>query len=290
MSILLNRDSRVIVQGMTGRVASYHTRLMQAYGTRLVAGIAPGKGGAEYLGIPVFDSVEEARAAHGVDASVLFLPPSAARDGILEAIYCEIPVIVCVTEGIPVHDMIVVAAKLEGSRSRLIGPNCPGIITPGEAKAGFLPERAARKGSVGVVSRSGTLSYETCFAMTRRGIGQSTWIGVGGDAIKGSAFSDLLPLFERDPETRAVVLIGEIGGRDEEEAAEICRREITKPVIGLISGRSAPQGKQMGHAGAIVSGERGSYGAKVEALGGAGVRLAESPAQVAEILISLSIQ
>lgn len=290
MAILLDGSSKVIVQGITGRTATKHSKLMRDYGTDVVAGVAPGKGGTEHLGVPVYDTVAEAKAVQGGDVAVLFLPPLAAKDGILEAVYSEIPLIVCVVEGVPVHDMIMVFEKMKGSRSRLIGPNSPGIITPGKAKVGFLPERAAAPGHVGVVSRSGTLSYEVCFEMAKQGFGQSTWLGLGGDGLKGTTFADVLPMFQADPATDAIVLIGEIGGSDEEDAAFLCRHQIEKPVICLVAGRTAPRGKRMGHAGAIITGGRGSYDAKVKALRDAGLLVASTPAEVVQILGSLSLR
>lgn len=284
MSILVSRASRVLVQGITGRAARAHTRLMQAYGTQVVAGVTPGRGGEQCEGVRVFDTVREALEATGANVAAQFLPPLAAADGMLEAIEAGMPVIFCLSEGVPQHDMIPVLAALRRSRCRLIGPNCPGAISPGETKVGFLPDTVARPGPVGIVSRSGTLSYEVAFEVVRAGLGQSTWLCIGGDPLKGTSFVDVLDLFRDDPATRAVALIGEIGGDDEELAAEHLARGYPKPVVALVAGRSAPEGKAMGHAGAIILGNRGGHRAKVAALRQAGAQVAESPAHAAGLL------
>lgn len=287
MAILVGPETKVLVQGMTGREGEFHSRHMLAYGTKLVAGVTPGKGGTELLGVPVFDTVRQAVAATGANASVIFVPPRFAADAVLEAADAGLSVVVCITDGIPAGDMVKVVARLKGTGTTLIGPNCPGLLAPGICKMGIMPGHIATPGPVGVVSRSGTLTYEIVASLTRAGLGQSTCIGVGGDPILGSTFADLLPLFEADPQTQAVVLIGEIGGSDEEIAAEYIR-SMTKPVVAFISGRSAPPGKRMGHAGAIISGSSGTPEAKVKALLAAGAKVAETtreiPALVAAVL------
>lgn len=275
MSVLVSAASRVLVQGVTGREGAFHTRRMLAYGTRVVAGVTPGKGGATVEGVPVFDTVAQARAATGADTSVVFVPPGAAADAVLEAAAAGVGLVVCITEGIPVHDTVRVRQRVEGLGARLIGPNCPGLVTPGECLVGIMPGTIFRRGPVGLVSRSGTLTYEVVAALTRRGVGQSTCVGIGGDPVVGTSFLDVLRLLEADPETRVVVLIGEIGGTDEEEAAEYVRT-MTTPVVAFIAGRSAPPGKRMGHAGAIISGQAGTAESKVAALTRAGARVAET--------------
>jgi len=284
MSILIGKHTRVIVQGITGRDGSFHARSMKEYGTAVVGGVTPGKGGKVVEGIPVFDTVAEAVEKTGADCTVIFVPAQFAGSALDEALDAQIPLVVCITEGIPVLDMIVRSGKLARGRSRLIGPNCPGLITPGGAKVGIMPGRIHLPGSVGVISRSGTLTYEVVWALTRAGIGQSTCVGVGGDPVIGTTFVELLQLFEADPGTSAVVLIGEIGGDDEEKAAEYIRGSMKKPVAGFISGRTAPPEKRMGHAGAIVSGGRGTADAKVEALRSAGVPVADRPDQIPGLL------
>lgn len=284
MSILVNKETRVLVQGITGREGAFHTQQMLAYGTQVVAGVTPGKGGERVLGVPVFDTVREAVRETGADASVIFVPPRFAPDAVLEALDAGIALCVCITEGIPTQDMVRVVqcvrqSQAGGAGMRLIGPNCPGLISAGECKIGIMPGHIVRKGRVGVISRSGTLTYEIVDSLTRAGLGQTTCIGIGGDPVLGSTFADILPLFEADPETEAVVLIGEIGGSDEEAAAGYIAK-MTKPVIGFISGRTAPPGKRMGHAGAIVSGGRGTAQAKVDALVRAGVPVAETTSEI----------
>jgi succinyl-CoA synthetase alpha subunit len=285
MSILLNKDSRVLVQGITGSHGKYHTEQMLAYGTKIVGGVTPSKGGMECLGVPVFDTVLEAKNATNADTSVIFVPASVAADSIIEAIEAEIALIVCITEGIPILDMMRVKNFLEGKKSVLIGPNCPGIITPGESKVGILPGSIHTKGHVGVISRSGTLTYEAVGQLSKAGIGQSTAVGIGGDPIKGLSFVEALRLFNEDKDTYAVVLIGEIGGSGEEDAADYIRDHMKKPVAAFIAGSTAPSGKRMGHAGAIISGGKGTAFGKKEALRAAGVLVAETPDAIGEALI-----
>ncbi len=285
MAILVNANSKVLVQGITGREGEFHTRQMLEYGTKVVAGVTPGKGGMEVLGVPVYDTVKHAVAETGANVSCIFVPAPFAPDAILEAADAGIELIVCITEGIPVQEMIRVVNYLKRcTNSRLIGPNCPGITTAGECKVGIMPGNLFRKGSIGLVSRSGTLTYEIVHELTRAGFGQSTCVGVGGDPIIGTTFIDVLPLFEADPQTEAVVLVGEIGGSDEEIAAEYIKTQMSKPVIGFISGRTAPPGKRMGHAGAIISGGKGSAQSKVRALSEAGVPIADTPAEIPQLV------
>ena len=284
MSILVNKDTRLLVQGITGGQGRFHTEQMLAYGTNIVGGVTPGKGGQSVLGVPVFDTVREAVEATGANASILYVPPKFAADSILEAIDAALPLVVCITEGIPVLDMARVKHYLEGSATRLIGPNCPGLITPGECKVGILPGYIHKPGHVGVISRSGTLTYEAVHQLKLRGIGQSTALGIGGDPIRGTGFVDALRLFEEDPDTAAVVMIGEIGGAGEEEAAEFIRTRMTKPVAAFISGQTAPKGKRMGHAGAIISGGKGTAAGKIAALRAAGVEVADTPDRIGEAL------
>jgi succinyl-CoA synthetase alpha subunit len=279
MSILIDRNTRLLVQGMTGREGSFHTEQMIAYGTQVVAGVTPGKGDTVHLGRPIFDTVRAAVEATGADASVIFVPPAFAGDAIAEAAEAGVSLIVCITEGIPLQDMIRACAYVCERGSRLIGPNCPGIITPGQCKIGILPGYIHSVGPVGLVSRSGTLTYEIVASLTRLGLGQSTVIGIGGDPILGTRFQEVLPLFEADPATRVVVLVGEIGGDDEEAAADYIA-SMTKPVVGFIAGRNAPPGKRMGHAGAIISGGVGTAQSKVEALQSVGVPVPETPDQI----------
>ncbi len=280
MSILIDENTLVIVQGLTGREGSFHAQQMLEYGTRVVAGVTPGKGGTRHLDVPVFNTVAEAARETRANASVIFVPPPYAADAILEAADAAMPLVVCITEGIPTLDMVRVAAALRGSRTRLIGPNCPGIISPGKCKIGIMPGRIHKPGHVGVVSRSGTLTYEAVDQLTRLGIGQSTCIGVGGDPIIGTSFLDVIRLFADDPETHAIVMIGEIGGNAEEKAAEFIRASVPKPVVGFIAGQTAPPGRRMGHAGAIISGGQGTAKEKYAAMQAAGIRCVESPAEI----------
>ncbi len=288
MSVLVDASTRVLVQGITGKEGSFHAEQMLAYGTRVVAGVTPGKGGTEHLGLPVYDTVEEAAREEGANASVIFVPPAHAADAIVESAEASLPLVVCITEGIPARDMVGVMVYLRGRTTRLIGPNCPGIITPGACKIGIMPGHIHMPGPVGVVSRSGTLTYEAVHQLTRLGLGQSTCIGIGGDPIVGTQFTGALELFNGDPRTEAVVLIGEIGGSAEEEAAEYLRARVRKPVVAFIAGRMAPPGRRMGHAGAIVAGGKGAAEDKMRALAQAGARVVESPggigAAVADVL------
>jgi len=284
VSILIHRETKVLVQGITGREGSFHARQCLDYGTKIVAGVTPGKEGKSVEGVPVYDTVERAMARHAIDASMIMVPAPYAADSILEAVEAGVRLIVCITEGIPLLDMSDVVRFLKGKESRLIGPNCPGIIVPDTCKIGIMPGPIHRPGRVGVISRSGTLTYEAVHQITEAGEGQSTCIGIGGDPIVGTSFVDLLAFFQEDPETEGVVLIGEIGGRAEEEAAEYIRTSFHKPVVGYISGKTAPPGKRMGHAGAIISGGQGTAEAKIEALRDAGVRMAEHPAAIGEMI------
>ena len=286
MSILVNKGTRLVVQGITGREGLFHTEQMIEYGTPVVAGVTPGKGGEWAAGVPVFDTVKEAVEARGANTSVIFVPARFAPDAILEAADAGIKVIVCITEGIPTLDMIRVKAYLDQTGARLIGPNCPGLITPGEAKVGIMPGHIHRPGPVGVVSRSGTLTYEVVYALSQRGIGQSTAVGIGGDQIIGTTFMDVLKLFEEDPQTEQIVLIGEIGGTDEERAADYLAGRMVKPVTAFIAGQTAPPGKRMGHAGAIISGGTGTAEEKIKALQAANVKVASHPEEIAEIVAS----
>ncbi len=284
MSILIDEKTRVIVQGLTGHEGSFHAQQMIEYGTRAVAGVTPGKGGTKHLDVPVFNTVAEAARETGANASAVFVPPAYAADAILEAADAQIPLVVCITEGIPTLDMVRVAAVLRDSRTRLIGPNCPGIISPGKCKIGIMPGRIHEPGHVGVVSRSGTLTYEAVDQLTRLGIGQSTCIGIGGDPIIGTSFLDAIRLFNDDPETHAIVMIGEIGGNAEEKAAEFIRTNVRKPVVGFIAGQTAPPGRRMGHAGAIISGGQGTAKEKYAAMQAAGIHCVESPAEIGATL------
>ena len=287
MSILVDEKTQVIVQGITGRDGSFHTQGMIEYGTKVVAGVTPGKGGTMVHGVPVHDSVAEARAATGANTSVIYVPAPYAADAIYEAVEAGMKLVVCISEGVPVNDMIEVYAAVERSSSRLIGPNCPGLISPGKAKVGILPGFIHQPGEVGVVSRSGTLTYQVVDLLSRAGIGQSTCIGIGGDPIIGTNFLDALEMFENDPGTKAVVMIGEIGGTDEQEAARFVKSSMTKPVVGFVAGRTAPPGKRMGHAGAIISGGGGTAQEKTEAMNAAGIPVARVPSDIPGLVLKV---
>src|SRR5574337_1351820 len=287
MSILVNKNTKVICQGITGEQGTFHTRQMVAYGTKMVGGVTPGKGGTKVDSIPVFDTVEQAAKNTGADATVIYVPAPFAADAIMEAVDAGIRLVICITEGIPVLDMVKVRTFMKGKPSRLVGPNCPGVITPGECKIGIMPGHIHKAGSIGVVSRSGTLTYEAVDQLTRLGLGQSTCVGIGGDPVNGTNFVDVLGMFQDDPGTSAIVMIGEIGGSAEEDAAEFIKKKVTKPVVGYIAGVTAPKGKRMGHAGAIISGGKGTADEKMKAMEAAGIRVTRSTAEIGKTVLEV---
>ncbi|PLR87483.1 MULTISPECIES: succinate--CoA ligase subunit alpha [Bacillus] len=287
MSVFINKDTKVIVQGITGSTALFHTKQMLEYGTNIVGGVTPGKGGSEVEGVPVYNTVDQAVKATGANASVIYVPAPFAADAILEAVDAELDLVICITEHIPVLDMVKVKRYMEGRKTRLVGPNCPGVITPDECKIGIMPGYIHTKGHVGVVSRSGTLTYEAVHQLSQAGIGQSTAVGIGGDPVNGTNFIDVLKAFNEDPETYAVIMIGEIGGTAEEEAAQWVKANMTKPVVGFIGGRTAPPGKRMGHAGAIISGGKGTADEKIRVMNECGIQVAETPSVMGETLIKV---
>ena len=287
MSILINKDTKVITTGITGKTGLFHTQQALEYGTKMVGGVTPGKGGTEVLGLPVFNTVKEAKEATGATVQVVYVPPAGAAESIMEGVDADMDLVICITEGIPVLDMVKVRRYMEGKRTRLIGPNCPGVITPGECKIGIMPGYIHTPGRVGVVSRSGTLTYEAVHQLSTLNIGQSTAVGIGGDPVNGTNFIDVLELFQNDPETDAIIMIGEIGGTAEEEAAEWIKKNCTKPVVGFIAGATAPPGKRMGHAGAIISGGKGTAAEKIAAMQAAGIKVAPTPSDLGTTMVEL---